>query len=68
MRVPDPVQRSPGDAKHRPVRGAAEPRPIKAANHAARHSASKTRVNALTALRAASGERPSLYADAFFLF
>jgi hypothetical protein len=28
-RVPDAVQRSPGDAKHRPVRCSAEPGPMR---------------------------------------
>ena len=60
-RVPEAVQRCPGDAKHRPVTllrragtymlpNRMDPGP--AAHH---HSASKTRVNALTVLRSIRG-------------
>jgi hypothetical protein len=61
-RVPDAVQCSPGDAKHRPVTllrraGTHEQSlgPGSPAHHAASHSASKTRVSALVALRSIRG-------------
>src|SRR5258706_761970 len=64
-RVPDAAQRAPGDAQHRPVtlhrragthsRASGTMDPGSAAHHAASHSASKTRVNALMALRSIRG-------------
>jgi hypothetical protein len=60
-RVPDAVQRSPGDAQHRPVtvQRRAETQQVPRSHgpriSSASHSASKTRVNALLALRCIRG-------------